>query len=414
MFKKPAKQIKSKEENMEYSTYYEHITQNIHEILLDSQNRRYCVLHGEEKNSYYIKSSEDVTNDEKASNRLVLRDFLSDFNNHLVSNKPFKILFQNNQSLYNHFFLELQPKLYKYHNGEEGVYSDDDFDPFESPSFSSKPSIEEFTKVMKCLEPLIFSIKPIAKNLSDTNYAPTLMNLHNADAFKDKNIKEIKDIIESDMLVLSSNFLSDSRIEIKNGFNNYIGNKQYLFKQINDKQFEKATWACVRRALVSEYWNEIAEKLPNLKNQSEDTGSLLILSNKPIYCIDIDVDAILDISLTILNHHELTKVMNKLSESVILHKPASIDSIQFNSNDGKMNIVTAGEHLNQDLANQIAHLFVKMIKEYNSSNVIKEIKYTDEVEEKNKKYLDKLAETLWLDIELGNSSINSNKKKLKL
>jgi hypothetical protein len=402
---------------MEDSKYYKHITRTIHEILLDSDNKhsknsRYCVVAGAENNSYYIKSSADATNDENKSHRVTLREFTKDFQNHLLENGSFKILFQDKKPLYNKFFSDLRNKLYEYTTEEEG--NEDDFDPFESSY--SKPSIEEFERVIKCLEPLIFSIKHIAKSLPGYDYAPTLMNLHNEAAFKNKSHKEAKEIIEADILALSGNFQYPQGINVKNGFNAYLTNKKYLLEQINDKYFEKVLWSFMRGSLQSQYWNDIADNLPNLRINSSQSDSVLTLSNKPIYCIDIDVDAIIDMSPTILNYHELSKVMDTVHKSVIMHKPESVDSIQFNSSNGKMNIITIGEGLTPDLAIKVAHIYEKMVHEYNSENVLKEMKQSDEVDEKNQNYLNKVAETLWMSMELENSSlsVNGNKKKLKL
>jgi hypothetical protein len=70
----------------------------------------------------------------------------------------------------------------------------------------------------------------------------------------------------------------------------------------------------------------------------------------------------------------------------------------------------SGNGLDENLAIKIGNLFEQMIHEYNSDNVSKNLNSY----KKNKKYLDKAAETLWLGLELGNKSLVDSKKKPKI
>jgi hypothetical protein len=391
--------------------YYEHIVHNIYSIL--SNHSAYsviksCVVKDKENNGYLIKSFSNSSDKEKKEHLLILQDFESDLKEHLFYDKPFKIIFQDEKKLYDEIFERLNRKLYEY-SGEKQEVSDDDFDPFEHDEYF-RPSIEEFKKVVKCLEPLVFSFYPIMKSLPDLQYAKTIMELDNKKAFENKSNEQIKDILEYDSLAISSLSHDNDDLEIKSAINTYLYNKNSVFKKINNKHFEKLLWSNLKANFIEDYSIELANKFPNLLNQAENLNSVVNLSSTKIYCVNIDVQSVLDKCLHILDYKELSKVMTRLNESVSLYKPKDINFINVVNENEKVNIIIGGHELNENLAINIGNIFERMIYEYNSNNVSRKTHSF----QKDKEFLNKAAETFWLDIELDNQILENKQKKLKI
>lgn len=406
------KTIKKTNFNIDKSSkpYYEHVVSSIYSILSNNSSPnslRYCVV--KDNGKYLIKNASHSSNKENYAHIIVLQDFEEDLKNHLLSNSTFELKFLNEGTLYRDLFDKLARNLYEYSGSDRKI--NDDFDPFEPFNRSySRPSIEEFKKVINCLSPIIISIYPLIRNTPEQDYIIPVMELHNEKFFDSAITKKIKEIIETDISAFDSISFANEDI-LKDGFNTYLSNKKEQLQKINDKYFEKMLWSKFRKILSHEDWDDIANHLPNLRKKPEELKNLLNISPRPIYCIDIDIDAILDISLTIIDSQELTKVMKKISESINLFKPEYIDFIQFNASNDCMNITMSGLDLKEESAVKVIKLFEKMIYEYNSNNVIKSSSFENE----NQLYLDKAAETLWLSIELediNHATVKQKKNKL--
>jgi hypothetical protein len=400
--------------------YYERFIEHLYSLLKNKGQYKdengFCIVAGKEPHSYYIQSLMHSTKEEKINNPVLMGMFINDLNEYLINNKPFKLL-RKDQKYY-------ETLEYPYDYFFE-IFRDHLYDASRKNAVKPlNPSLEQFTKILNCFAPIIDSTKDLLKSMSyyddifDNHYnefAHAILSLPYYQPF-DPNYDYYASDIHDELFQLYSD--KKNNFLLKDGIINYLKNRKLELQSIKDKDENYQIYDHIKTIIPTEYWEEIALLIPNLginKKNPQIVENLFNLNDKPIYQINLNHNAILDISKTIVTHKDLFEIIVFLNKFINQHKPNGIDYIMPIHLDDKFFITMVGESLNKDLAYNIGSIFEKMLREYNSDNIIKEIVDDENIdnEEKNADYLNKAAANFWLEIELSNLEKSSSNKKVK-
>ena len=400
--------------------YYDHLVNKVEYILYNKgyspYSLGYCVVKGIDEGSYYIQDLNSSSAKESYNNSENIKSLLKDFKNHLINNRPFKLLYNNEDYLYTNFFNRLSDYLFEVRDNN-----------YSSQNSITRPTIEELTKILKCFEEVIPTvvdlIKGLPKNYSPgdpfNTFVPIILSIHNKNIFSNKEEKHLKKMISDEIDSLTSSFSNETDLEIVKALKGYLSNKYEFISNLNHPNFESGLFDTIQYIIDSKYWAEISECLPSLKlskNKKVADKDLFEIDHNPIFHFNLNRQEILNVSPSVITDRDFNKMISLVSDIINSNKPDSIDFIQTCEVHEEIKVIILGMNMTQDLSFKIGKLFEKMIGEYNSCNVIKQSHYHEdsEIDKKNKEYLSKAAQVHWLSLELEAPNNNVKRKTNKL
>lgn len=417
------------------NSYYLSIANKIEEFIKENNSYSinstikpsYCTR------AYYFDEERDFSYRKKLQHQEDLKTFITDFKDYLFWNSKLEIL---GKALPRSFVLELSIYIYDSHS-HDPIY----------PPRPIIPSVEEFTKIIKCFGSHIQSIDLLIHNAPSSingkhinSYLKEVLSLNNKELLSKLHFDDFKEVVNDELSILANRFINEKDPEIKDGILNYLSNRESILEKNKDKNFEIDLFKQLKAILHSDYWAEVQDYFPNMrkeKNKPTEFTNAFILNSNPIYYIDLNKDYILGISKSIITDKDFSNMISSITESINLHKPDNIDFITPTPINGQLKVFISSADLTQDMVIKIGKLFESMIMEYNSDNVIQtgnysgnidEIEYNsdnvistgnyrgniDEIISKNQKYLNKVAETYWLELEIDVNPTTNINKKLKI
>lgn len=421
--------------------YYEKFVDKVYTILRNRGSDKYplgyCIVQGKEDNTYHIQSLKLSTKEEKSDNLRMMELFINNLREHLLNDKSFKILpkdlsyYTNTEFEYDDFFLSLNSYFF---NSAKDNYA--------KPIL---PSFHQFEKTLNCFAPILNSISNLFNearyNLdhldgSFDKYFYTILSLNNNyPHLLEVDEEYISSYIDDDISSLDNNYMDcksfyeeddDGELKqkkkinsalIKSGLINYLTKRKPYLLKITDKDENIRILNYIKSIYEPEDWKEISSYIPNLislEKNNDANDELLKLSEKPIFQININIPKIIDISNSIITDKDLFNVTSSVALSLNDTKPEGIDYVKALEVNQGIILVMCGEKLNKDYASKICMVFEKMISEYNSDNISKNIHPDEDEIEANKKYLDKAAEAYWLEAELDKTNNGLSKKVRKI
>lgn len=421
--------------------YYENFIDAVYKIIKNKVKYKYdlgyCIVQGTKPHTYQLQSLKLSTTEEKKNNPQMMEIFINDLREHLFNNKPFKIL----------------PKEASYYINS-GFDYDELFSNLIRSFFNAArdkstkeviPSFKQFEKTLNCFSPILNSISNLFDEVYHHNeyigddfdkYFYTILSLENnyqyylgaEEEYIGSNIDdEIKNLADH-YLYLKEDYEEEDYDEhgnlipgkvlmsklIKPGLINYFTKRKDYLLKITNQDENIDILQKIKYILDPKDWKEISLYLPNLisHDNSEDVGKNLIeINNKPIFQFNVNIRNCLNNSPTIVTNKDLYETTTLIANSLNDTKPEGIDYVEALHLKQGIILILSGDKLNQDYASNICNIFEKMVSEYNSDNINKILNKNDEDIEGNKKYLDKAAETYWLESELCNTNINTNSKR---
>jgi hypothetical protein len=424
--------------------YYEKFVDKVYTILRnrgrDKYDLGYCIVQGKEDNTYHIQSLKLSTKEEKSDNLKMMELFINNLSEHLLNDKPFKIL----------------PKDLSYYLNTDFDYDDlfrslnTSFFNSAKDQYSTKPilsSFNQFEKTLTCFAPILNSIENLLEEVrynidsldgSFDKYFYTILSLNN----NYKHLLESDDecmssYLDDEMRSLDSNYMDckshyeedyddDGNLKpkkqvhstlIKSGLINYLKKRQPYLLKITSEDENISFLNYIKSIFAHEDWKEMSSYIPNLLSQEkrqQNNDELILVNEKPIFQLSVNIPKIISISNSIINDKDLFNVTSSIALSLNDTKPEGVDYVEALEVKQGIILVMCGEKLNKDYVSKICVVFEKMISEYNSDNINKNLRQDEDGLEANKKYLDKAAEAYWLEAELDNSNKSSSKKVRKI
>lgn len=403
------------------SEYYKAIVNKIDFVLRDSRNspyiKRYCIIEGQDKHTYTIECEGNATYNVQQKNSSVQKEFLNDLKECLINDKPFQLKFNPNEELLSDFFEKIHDHIYVMNDKRHYSHPDDFI----------VPTVDEFENILKCFEPTLTSIDIIVRGMPRSydkynkdymSFIPIVLSLHNEDFYNNKRSLQLKHIIKKELESLTVKFSDETNPLIAQGIQKYLGKKKNLLTTINDKSFENTLYEIIQSLVHSDFWAETASYLPSFPKKKKLGIDTHIFGSEgnPIFHLTLNREKLQSISEATITDKDLEKMLKEIIVTIENTKPKNIDFIQLIKTSEHLKLITAGQDMNNDLLLKVGKLFESMIYEYNSPNVSKRKSEDESDYDKkiNSEYLTKAAQVLWMNIELDNSSLNTNKKKLKL
>lgn len=143
------------------------------------------------------------------------------------------------------------------------------------------------------------------------------------------------------------------------------------------------------------------------------------INTDPVYCIDISKSDLFNFASFAINDDELFKMMEQIQLALNGTKPDYVNSMELSGQEYSK-LYVSGKGIGEELVVKIIHVWRQMIESYNNEYMNKSTNsYIDDMEEfgsladfdsylkrdtVTEDYLNKVAATYWLDLELGGSS----------
>ncbi len=388
--------------------YYEYFVERVREVIEKDKGRLSAFWINKvegQPNTYCFQKLEGYSSSQAKYGKEILNQFISDFKNYLINDAPFKIVYKD---FFPHSFL-MGISEYLYNS-----YFKDDY----LPRKDLNPTVEQFTKALKCFEDVIHTTfvlsLDVPQNMKNPNeYIKAIYSLNNQSYYEKLNEEDFREIVRGELDQLINNFSYEKDPVIKESLIIYVKNREVILEKFPKLQL--MIFDQIKAIVHPDYWSDLANFLPVLnKKDSINQMSVFSLNTNPIYAIDLNINHIMSISSTIFTEQDFSKMISLITDSINLHKPTNIDFIETSEKNNKFKIFISGENLEQDKVMKIGNLFEFMIAEYNSDNVIKQSDYhmDDAANNKNKQYLHKAAEKHWLNLELDNNNQVKRKNKI--
>jgi len=389
-----------------HHTYLEYISFLFEDKLKDSL---FCLIRDEKQYSYHLKDIEKCSIVEKEQHSSVVKAFINDFKSYLTNNTPLNFIYGNNVDIYYHFSQSIFHHI---------IHED----PFNTLDFSvEKPTVQELLKIGQLFKEGTIRLDTIFDRVKDAidvdvekykDFLLFMATIPNHHLFL-KNLIPMN-TIKSEVGTFTRVFQNETDSKVKDAFITYLENRKDFIVKIDSKPFEEYLLYRIKKGFAPKYWSEFMFALPNLKEKELEVvkDDLIEFSNEKMYHLNINKGALYKLCPSILNDQELSRVVESITKVIDANKPAEVNMVHYYSMLNDIKIMFSG-NIDESYLHKFSNLYQKMFGEYNSDNVVK---FSMDGDDRaiallnNVKYLNKAAETHWMDVMLEPSSNKKNKK----
>ena len=392
--------------------YYEYFIERLREVIEKNNNKNPSYWINKVKDQphvYSVDKLDGFSSTQREHGKEIFNEFIKDFKAHLLSDAPFKLVYKN--YFPNSLIMGISDYLYN-------SYFRDDY----LPRKNLNPTLEQFTKVLKCFEEVISTTfllsLEVPRDMKDINpnyFIKAIFSLDNKKYYENLKEQEFHEVAKGELDQLYNHFYNEKDPLIKESLIIYLKNRETTLEKFPNVQLQILEQ--VKAIVHSDYWSEISLYFPNLKKKDLNKEKTVFNTNiNPVYFIEINKDYIMNASPTIITNADFSNMISLVTKSIVLNKPDNIDFIEVSEINNRIKLFVSGVDLNQDKVHKIGDLFELMINEYNSDKIVKYSNYytikNDSIKEANKDYLNKAAETYWLNLELEKNNLIKRKNKI--